>query len=300
MSNFNFFSRLTLAFISATFIHNIASADAFDVMSQRGTIRLGFDEGAPFAFKTKVGAMGYSIDICNRIADAVRLELKKPKLKVEIFESTFDDSFGKVMDGSVDLHCGATTNNAKRREKVAFAIPTFIAGGRMLVPINSTIDRLDQLDGKRVAVSLDTTYDEITQNLVQKKGYKLSILKNKSDDEGMRLLLDGKVDVFMNDDTLLATFLANSGRSKEFRLTNSPLTVEPLAIMLKKDNPRLKTIANKVITDLMLSGEITNLHRKWFQSNMPELNINLNLSISTIMRAYIRAPSDFVPDTSIK
>jgi ABC-type amino acid transport substrate-binding protein len=298
MCNFNFLAKFTL--LSVFCLCSVAQADVLDDMSQRGAIRLGYDEGAPFAFKTKAGVMGYTIDICNRIADAVRVDLKKPKLKIEIVESNFDDSFGKVMDGHVDLHCGATTNNAKRREKVAFAIPTFVAGGRMLVPINSTIDRLDQLDGKRVAVSVDTTYDEITQNLVQKKGYKLSVLKSKSDDEGMRLLLDGKVDVFMNDDTLLATFLANSGRSKEFRLTNSPLTVEPLAIMLKKDNPRLKTIANRVITDLMLTGEITNLHKKWFQSNMPELNINLNLSISTIMRAYIRAPSDFVPDTAIK
>ena len=300
MSNFNFFSRFTLAFIGALFIHNAAQADALDDINQRGTIRLGYDEGAPFAFKTKTGVMGYSIDICKRIAEAVRADLKNPKLKVEILDSTFDDSFGKVMDGQVDLHCGATTNNAKRREKVAFAIPTFIAGGRMLVPINSTIDRLDQLNGKRVAVSIDTTYDEMTNNLVQKKGYKLNILKNKNDDEGMRLLLDGKADAFLNDDTLLATALASSGRTKEFRLTDTPLTVEPLAIMLKKDNARLKTIANKTIRDLMQTGEITNLHKKWFQSNIPELNINLNLSITTIMRAYIRSPSDFVPDTSIK
>lgn len=285
------------ACLALTVIPLAGRADVLDDIKARDTIRIGFDEGAPFSFKSSNGAFtGYTIDICLKIADEIRTELKKPKLKVDFVEVTTDKRFDKILDGSMDMECGSTTNNAERRERVAFAIPTFIAGGRMLVPKNSAIDRLEHLSNKRVAVTPNTSYDDITRHLTTAKGMKMTILKGKDDEASLQMLLDGKVDAVLNDDVLLATLLARSGRSAEFRLNSSPLTVEPLAVMFKKNNPRLKKVADKVIAGLMLSGEITTLHRKWFQSTIPGLNINLNLPISTIMRAYMSAPSDFVPD----
>ena len=290
------FRVTTLLLVIASLAHT-AQGDVLDDIKQRDTVRLGFDDAAPFAFKTKAGGFtGYTLEICQRIVDEIRLELKRPKLKVEFVQISTESRLDKVATAAIDLECGATTNNAERRQKVAFAIPTFIAGGRMAMRKDVLIDRLDQLAGKRVAVTPGTSYDDMMNNMVKTKGMKINVTRAKDDDDGMKLLLDGKVDVTLNDDVLLATLLANSGRATDFRISNAPLTVEPLAIVLKKDNPRLKRIADRVIASLMMSGEITQLHRKWFQSVIPDLSINLNLPITTIMRAYMRAPTDFVPD----
>lgn len=291
-----FFRIATLLLALAPFIH-VAHADVLDEIKQREVIRLGFDEGAPFSYKSKSGGFhGYTLEICLRIVDEIRLELKRPKIKVEYVQIATESRLDKVALGAIDLECGSTTNNAERRQKVAFAIPTFIAGGRMAMRKDVAIDRLEQLAGKRVAVTPGTSYDDMMNNLVKTKGMKINVTRAKNDDEGIQLLLDGKVDITLNDDVLLATLLANSGRSTEFRISSSPLTVEPLAIVLKKDNPRLKKLADRVVASLMLSGEITQMHRKWFQSTIPDLGINLNLPVTTIMRAYMRAPSDYVPD----
>jgi glutamate/aspartate transport system substrate-binding protein len=290
------FQLTTFLVILSSFLQT-AQADVLDDIRQRDTVRLGFDDAAPFAYKSKAGHFnGYTLEICQRIVEEIRLELKKPKLKTEYVQITTESRLDKVATGAIDLECGATTNNAERRQKVAFAIPTFVAGGRMAMRKEVAIDRLDQLAGKRVAVTPGTSYDDMMNNLVKTKGMKINVTRAKDDDDGMKLLLDGKVDVTLNDDVLLATLLANSGRSADFRISNAPLTIEPLAIVMKKDNPRLKRIADRVIASLMLSGEITQLHRKWFQTVIPDLSINLNLPITTIMRAYMRAPSDFVPD----
>lgn len=287
-------ATVVLAFTS--FVQT-AQSDVLDDIKQRDSVRLGFDDAAPFAYKTKSGTFsGYTLEICQRIVDDIRQELKRPKLKVEFVQISTESRLDKVASGAIDLECGATTNNAERRQKVAFAIPTFIAGGRMAMRKDVPIDRVEQLAGKRVAVTPSTSYDDMMNNLVKTKGMKINVTRAKDDEDGMRLLLDGKVDVTLNDDVLLATLLANSGRAPEFRISSAPLTIEPLAIVMKKDNPRLKRIADKVIASLMMSGEITQLHRKWFQTTIPDLSINLNLPITTIMRAYMRAPTDFVPD----
>jgi glutamate/aspartate transport system substrate-binding protein len=240
------------------------------------TILLGVRESSvPFSFvDAQKQPQGYSVDLCLRIADAVKAELKLPRLDVKFVPVTSSNRIPYVVDGKIDLECGSTTNTRKRQQEVAFAYTTFVAGIKMLARKSSNIGGIDDLRGKTVVVTAGTTSETMLKAMNEDRVLKLTVITAKDHAESFKAVDDGTAVAFPMDDVLLYGLISKSGKPDEFAVVGKYLSVEPYGIMLRKNDPQFEKIVNRSLIDLFASGEIRRLYAKWF--NTRELTVPLN------------------------
>ena len=250
----------------------------------------------PFSYLDADGKpIGYAMDVCIKLADAIRRELKMPALPIKHLLVTSDTRIPAIRDGSATLECGSTTNNAERRKQVAFTIPHFIAASRLLVRSNSGIDSLQKLAGKSVASTKATSPLARLKALNADQSLHLKIVEAPDHAQAMALLADGNAAAFAMDDVLLAGLRANQPRPGDFALVGKPMTIEPYAIMLPRD-AALKKVVDDEMRRIIQSGEINTLYAKWFQAPIAPRGINLGLPMPYMLRDAFKYPSDRVGD----
>ena len=250
----------------------------------------------PFSYLDADGKpIGYAMDVCIKLADAIRRELKMPALPIKHLLVTSDTRIPAIRDGSATLECGSTTNNAERRKQVAFTIPHFIAASRLLVRSNSGIDSLQKLAGKSVASTEATSPLARLKALNADQSLHLKIVEAPDHAQAMALLADGNAAAFAMDDVLLAGLRANQPRPGDFALVGKPMTIEPYAIMLPRD-AALKKVVDDEMRRIIQSGEINTLYAKWFQAPIAPRGINLGLPMPYMLRDAFKYPSDRVGD----
>ncbi|CAG9174752.1 Glutamate/aspartate import solute-binding protein [Cupriavidus laharis] len=260
---------------------------------QSGAIRLAYREDAvPFSYLLDGKPAGYSIDLCLKVVDAVRSALRMPALKVEWVSVTSMTRFAAMVDGKADLECGTTTNTRQRREQVAFTIPHFIAGTRMLVRSDSAIAKWADLRGKTVVSTAGTTSLAMLRALVDTG----RIVEARDDGQAFAMIESGQADAFVMDDVLLASQRTRARNPADYRITGSMLTVEPYAIMLPPHNDDFKKLVDKTLTAAINEQETQKLYRRWFQSPVPPLGIALDIAMSNLLRDSFHFPSDKVAD----
>lgn len=266
-------------------------------IQQTGVIRIAHRESSvPFSFVANGKPVGYAVDLCLKIADAVRSSLHMPGLRVEWVPVTPANRIAAIAGGKADLECGSTTNNRERREQVAFTIPHYIAGSRMIVKSDSGIARWADLRGKTVVSTSGTTPLAMLRKMDEGGVMQWHLIEAKDHAQAFAMVEAGKADAFVMDDVLLYGLRANASRPTDFRVTGEMLTIEPYAIMLPKGDVEFKKLVDKTLVAAVYDQETPKLYRKWFQAPIPPHGITLDIPMSYLLRDSFKFPSDKVAD----
>ena len=272
-----------------------------DKIRSSGELVIGYRvDAVPFSYTLPGQAqpVGYAIDLCKDFAEAVRKELKLPALALRYQAVDNRERFPAITGGKIDLECANTTNTRERREQigVAFTIPHYIAGTRMMVRTESGIQRLDDLQGKTVATTKGTTSVGILQQKNRELGLKLTIQECDEDKQCFERLSRKQVDAYMMDDILLYSFRAAAPTPDAFAVVGKFMSIEPLAVMMRKDDPAFKKVIDSEMLRLIYEHELNRLYSRWFESPIPPQNTNLRVPMSYLQRDFLKFPSDSVPD----
>jgi glutamate/aspartate transport system substrate-binding protein len=264
-----------------------------------GVIAIAYREASiPFSYLDQnKRPVGYAMDLCMRVVESLRRDLKMPSLRVELLSVTPATRIGAIKEGKADLECGSTTNNAARRKDVAFTVTHYYAGAKLLTRTDSGINRLSDLRGK-VVVSTRGTTPLAALRAAEEKGIigGARILEGKDHDESFAMLERGEAQAFAMDDILLYSLRATAKDPKAWAVVGEFITVEPLAIMLRRDDPDFKRYVDTVLSRAMIDGEVRALYNKWFLSAIPPKGVNLGIPLSPLMRDQLSFPTDKVGD----
>jgi glutamate/aspartate transport system substrate-binding protein len=285
---------LGLTLVSALAMSQPALADTLAKVQKSGSITMGIRESSyPLSYlDDKQQPIGYHIDICNRIVDAVKTKLELKELKVAHQAVTSQNRIPLVTNGTVDLECGSTTNNVARQNQVAFAPTTFITNVRMAVKKSSGITSLSQLNGKPVATTTGTTSVQLMRAHEKGKGIDFKEVYGKDHADAFLMLETDRAVAFVMDDNLLAGLMVTSKNPADYAIVGETLNIEPIAIMIRKDDPQFQGLVNTAIKDLAKSGEIDKLYAKWFMSPIPPKGVNMNFPMSDTLKAVLKNPTD--------
>jgi glutamate/aspartate transport system substrate-binding protein len=292
-------NRLAAALIGSAFFAAAggALAQANDTLAKvkaSGTITMGIRESSiPLSYlDDKQQPVGYHVEICNRIVEAVKKSVGNSNLKLAHQAVTSQNRIPLVTNGTVDLECGSTTNNEARQKQVAFAPTTFVTNVRMAVKKASGITSLSQLDGKPVATTTGTTSVQLMRAHEKGKSVNFKEVYGKDHADSFLMLETDRAVAFVMDDNLLAGLMVTSKNPAEYAIVGEVLNIEPIAIMIRKDDPAFKKLVDDTVIGLMRSGEIEKLYAKWFMSPIPPKGANLNFAMSDKLKELIKAPSD--------
>ncbi len=261
---------------------------------EAGVISLGYrDASVPFSYLDDAQRpIGYSVDICQRIVEAVKRRLGVRELEQRYVPVSSATRVSMVANGSVDLECGVTTNNAERQRRVGFTITTYVAASRLVSRRAAPVMKLEDLRQKIVASTVGTTSLLHLQDLSTSRGLELQILAARDDPEAFRMVETGRAAAYAMDDVLLRATVAAARRPEDFVVSDEALSVEPYGIMLSRDDPEFKRVADEAITTLFRTGEIFRLYQRWFLSPIPPKGLNLQLPMHPAMRKVVEHPTD--------
>ncbi|MEP6996826.1 MAG: amino acid ABC transporter substrate-binding protein [Betaproteobacteria bacterium] len=237
---------------------------------------IGVREAAfPFSFIDEGRSpQGYSIDLCLKLADAIKNELGLPRLEVRYIPVSPANQIAALQDGKIDLECGSTSNTRDRQKEVAFAYTTFIAGIKLLVRKSSQITGIDDLRGKTIVVAGSTTGEKLMHDINAARRMKMNIVVAADHELSFKAIDEGSAIAFPMDDVMLYGLIAKARRPDDFAVVGKYLSVEPYAIMLRKGEPRLEAIVDRTLSEIFASGEIRHLYAKWFATR--ELTVPMN------------------------
>jgi len=246
-----------------------------------GVVRIGYRQAAiPFSYEGPDGRpYGYAIDLCHEIVEDIAEAAGSAMLIVQYRRVTPADRIAQVVDGSVDLECGATTNNAERRRQAAFSPLTFVAGTRLLVSSGSPLHSARDLPGRKVAVVRGTTNEEAMRHLATTIARGATVLVAEDYAQALSMLAAGEADAFAADDILLAAFIAERGLQRQYAVVGELLSYEPYGIMFARDDPPLAEAVDAAFRRLAASRELRWIYNKWFLRRLPS-GIRLGLPMS--------------------
>ena len=265
-----------------------------DKVKSSGTITVAYrDSSIPFSYlDDKAQPVGFGWEICGRIVDEVKKATGHANLKVQSQAVTSANRIPLLMNGTIDIECGSTTNNSVRQKQVAFATNYFYTGTRFLVKAGTAVNSIDDLKGKTVVSTTGTTNYKIIRNLNEEKKLGIDLIGAKDHADSALLVQTGRAVAFAMDDILLYGLKASAANPAEFAVVGEAIQVEPYAIMLRKDDPAFKKLVDDTLASLMKSGDFEKLYKKWFMSPIPPKGINLNAPMSRELQDNLKKLSD--------
>lgn len=279
-------------------VSGVSAQTVLEKVAAGGSLVIAHRESSvPFSYvDTKSGKpVGYAVDLCLRLADVVRKKTGMKDMAVEMRQVTAANRLAVVEQRQADLECGSTTNNAERRQKVAFTVPHFITGARLLVKASSTIDRLEDLGGKKLVSTKGTTPLKAVEQANRSHLMGITIVEAVDHARGVEMVEKGEADAFLMDDVLLYGLAASRPNPAALKIVGRFVTTEPLAIVLPKNDPEFKKLVDDEMRRLVTSREIYPIYDKWFNKPIPPGNTVLNLPVSYLLRDFWKYPSDQVP-----
>jgi glutamate/aspartate transport system substrate-binding protein len=263
-------------------------------VKETGAITIGYRESSiPFSYlDDKQQPIGYAMDLCGKVVDAVKAELKMPNLKVNLAPVTSGNRIPQLQAGNIDLECGSTTNSVERQKQVAFGPTYFVINVTAAVKKSSGIKQLADLSGKTISTTSGTTAVPLLKQYEKTKSADIKEIYGKDHAESFLLLSQDRTAAFVMDDILLAGQIANSGNPGDYTIIGESLRTEPYSMMLRKDDPQFKALVDKTISGVMKSGEINAIYAKWFTSPIPPKNINLNFPATPALKDAFANPND--------
>lgn len=234
---------------------------------------------------------GFHVEVCQRILANLEKAVGR-KLEVKYQLVTSQNRIPLVQNGTVDIECGSTTNNATRQKEMAFALTLYVEEMRFAVRTNSGITSINQLNGRSVAASTGTTSVQQMRKHERAGSIDFKEVFGKDHDESFLMLASGRADAVVNDSQILAASIANAKNPADYHIVGEVLNVEPIAIMLRKNDPTFKKLADDTIRDLIRSGEVPKMYDKWFMQPVPPKNIRVGLPATEATRAAWANPND--------
>ena len=268
-----------------------------------GTITLGHRESSvPFSYyDDKQQVVGYAMDLCGRIVDGVKKDLKLANLEAKLNPVTSATRIPLIANGTVDLECGSTTNNLERQKQVSFTITHFVTANRFVSKKSANLKTVDDLKGKTVVSTSGTTNIKQITEIGAQKGLNLNILAAKDHAEAFLMVETGRAAAFVMDDILLSSLVAGSKSPADYVISKDAFSKpEPYGIMLRKDDPAFKKVVDAATAAVYTSGEGQKLYDKWFMQKIPPKGLNLNTAISPELKAEFAKPSDSPDPDSYK
>lgn len=265
---------------------------------QTGVVTLAHRESSvPFSyFDADKRPVGYALELCLKVVDAIRRDLKLQNLRVEYLPVTPAARIPSIVEGKADLECGNTTNTADRRKSVAFAVTHFFAGGRLLVKTKSKVQRLADVRRGTIVTTKGSTHARFITERQEKGLISARLIEAKDTAEAFGILQRDEADAFLFDDIVLYSLRAQQPDPDAYAVVGELTTVEPLAIMLRRNDPDFKRIVDVTLSRLMIDGELRPMYSKWFLAPIPPKGVTLNVPMSPLMRDQTRFPTDKVGD----
>jgi glutamate/aspartate transport system substrate-binding protein len=294
----NCFFRIFLAFAACTAFTAPAIAEeltgTLKKIKETGAITVGHRESSiPFSYlDDQQRPIGYAMDLCMKIVDAVKAELKMPDLKVNLQPVTSSNRIPLLQNGTIDLECGSTTNSVQRQQQVSFGPTYFVINVTAAVKKSSKINSLADLNGKTISTTSGTTSVPLLKTYEKTQNAEIKEIYGKDHAESFLLMADDRSAAFVMDDILLAGQIANSKNPSEYKIIPESLRQEPYSMMLRKDDPQFKALVDKTISGVMKSGEIDKIYAKWFTSPIPPKGINMNFPMTPAIRDAFKNPND--------
>ena len=264
-------------------------------LKETNTIVMGFREtSVPFSYlDDQQKPVGYAIDICMKLVDAIRIEMKMPGLKLETMGVTSSNRIPLMANGTIDIECASTTNNADRQKQVSFAPSHFLTASKFVSKKADHFANMEALRGKTVAsVAGTSNIVSLNQaNVARKLG--MTILAAKDVPEGFLMMETGRAVAFVMDDIQLSASIANSKDPAAYEINDDAFSKpEPYGIMLRRNDPQFKAVVDRAIDKIYASPEIVTIYNKWFTSPIPPKGVNYNTPLSPALRNQFANPTD--------
>ncbi|MBY0234663.1 MAG: amino acid ABC transporter substrate-binding protein [Burkholderiaceae bacterium] len=285
-------SLLVLALAAAAI--GAAQADTLKKIKDSGTVTMGVRESSG-ALSYTLGDgkyVGYHVEICQKVLADVQKQLGLAKLDVKYQPVTSQNRIPLVQNGTVDIECGSTTNNATRQKDVSFAVTTFVEEVRMVVKANSGITAVNQLAGRTVATTTGTTSVQTLRKHERATGVDFKEVFGKDHADSFLLLESGRADAFVMDGSLLAGLVSRSKNPADYKIVGDVFSVEPIGIMFRKDDPAFKKAVDDSIKAMIKSGDVAKLYDKWLLQPIPPSNTKVGLPMSDSLKAALANPND--------
>jgi glutamate/aspartate transport system substrate-binding protein len=278
---FNFALVMALA-STVPYTVTLASSPTLDKIKSTGTVTMGVRESSiPMSYALDDSHFdGYHVETCRLILNEIKNKLALSNLQIKYNPVTSQNRVPLIQNGTVDIECGTTTNNLNRQKDVSFANTLYVEEVRIAVRNDSGITSIEQLNGKKVVTTTGTTSVQLLRKNEKGKDLKFDEVFGKDHADSFLLLESGRADAFVMDGSILAGNIANSKNPKDFKIVGEPLSVEPIAIMVRKDDPEFKDAVNEAIAKIVDRGEMPKLWNKWFLQPIPPKNIVVNLPLS--------------------
>jgi glutamate/aspartate transport system substrate-binding protein len=259
-----------------------------------GEITLGYRESSvPFSYlDDKQQPVGYSVDLCLRVVEAVKNELKLPALRVKYNPVTSATRIPLIANGTIDIECGSTVNNIERQQQVAFSDTTFIVSTKFIAKKASAVRTLADLKGKTVVCTAGTNTLARVNGLNAKHGLGMTILTGKDHAESLLMVDTGRAVAFFEDDILLTGLAANSRNPADYAIGTEAFSIDPYALMLPRGDPAFKKVVDRALVDLYKRGDIRTIYDKWFQKPIPPKGTTLNFPLSPALKKAFEQPTD--------
>ncbi len=274
-----------IAGLSTSIVHAQAN-DTLAKAKSTGVITMGVrDSSGALSYTLGDGKFaGYHVEICQRIIAAVEKAAGK-KLETKYQLVTSQNRLPLVQNGTVDIECGSTTNNATRQKDVSFLSTVYMEQVRIAVKAKSTITSIAQLNGKNVATTTGTTSVQLLRKNERATGVDFKEIFGKDHADSFLLLDSDRADAFVMDATILIGNIMNSKNPADFKIVGEVLSIEPIGIMVRKDDPWLKKMGDSTIAELVKSGEMQKIYDKWFTKPIPPKNVNVNMALTNETKA---------------
>ncbi len=282
------------ALLATLLAAGIAQADTLAKIKETGSVSLGVRESSG-ALSYTLGDgkyVGFHTEMGQHILADIQKQLGLAKLEVKFQPVTSQNRIPLVQNGTVDLECGSTTNNATRQKDVAFAVTTYVEEVRIAVKANSGISSIAQLNGRNVATTTGTTSVQTLRKHEKATGVDFKEIFGKDHADSFLLLETGRADAFVMDGQILAGNIARSKNPADYKIVGEVLSVEPIACMLRKDDPAFKKAVDASIVGMIKSGELAKLYDKWFMQPIPPTNTKVGLPLSEATKAAWANPND--------
>jgi len=263
-------------------------------IKELGAITVGQRESSiPFSYlDDKQKPIGYAMDLCMKVVDAVKSELKLPNLKVNFQPVTSSNRIPLLQNGTIDMECGSTTNSVARQQQGAFGPTYFVINVTAAVKKSSGIKSLANLGGKTISTTSGTTSVPLLKKYEKTAKIDVKEIYGKDHAESMQLLATDRSAAFIMDDILLAGQIANQARPGDYVILPESLRQEPYSMMLHKGDAQFKALVDKTVGGVMKSGEIEKIFAKWFLNPVPPRGINMHFQMTPPIKAAFANPND--------
>jgi len=263
-------------------------------VKETGTFAIGHRESSlPLSYLGEdLQPVGFSIELCKHVVDAVKAKLGTPGLTIKYSPVTSANRIPLVANGTVDIECGSTANMTARQKQVGFSYTVFVPQFRWIARAKGDINTADDLRGKTVVVTAGTNTALFVNKMNNDDKLGMTVVQGKDHAESFLLVETGRASAWMEDDVLIAGFRANAKVPADFKLLDKSYPSDPYALMIRKDDPQFKALVDDTLAKLMRSGEFEKLYVQWFENPIPPKGINIQLPMSDALKRAIKEPND--------